>query len=84
MRSQKFAADISFSKYFLGFGFPKRIVHDQGKEFDNILFKHLSETTDVKPSRTTPYHPTGNGLCERMNRTIFNLLRTLSTNFKID
>ena len=69
----RFAADILFNKYFLEFGFPKRILQSQGKEFDNKLFKRLSEITGVKPSRTTPYHPMGNGLCERMNQTLLNI-----------
>ena len=81
-KSGRAAADILFNKYFLDFGFPKRILHDQGKEFDNKLFQRLSEITGIKPSRTTPYHPMGNGLCERMNRTILNMLKTLPKSFK--
>ena len=75
IKSGRAAADLLFNKYFLGFGFRKRILHDQGKEFNNKLFKHLSEITSVKPSQTTPYHPMGDGLCERMNRAI-NMLKT--------
>ena len=81
-KSGRAAADLLFDKYFLDFGFPKRILHDQGKQFDNKLFKRLSEITGVKPSRATPYHTMGNGLCERRNRTIINMLKTLPTGFK--
>ena len=83
-KSGKFAADMLFNKYFLELGFPKGILHDQGKEFDNILFKRLSEITEVIPSRTTPYHLMGNRLCERMNQKLLNMLKTLPTNFKTD
>ena len=34
-KSGRAAADLLVNKYFLDFGFPKRILHDQGKEFDN-------------------------------------------------
>ena len=76
-KSPRAADDSLFNKYFLDFGYPKRILHDQGKELSNKLFKQLAEITSIKPSRTTPYHPMGNGLCERMNWTIINLLKTL-------
>lgn len=53
------AAHILFNKYFLEFRFPKRILHGQGKEFDNKLFNCLTKITGVKSSRTTPYQPMG-------------------------
>ena len=44
--------------------------------------KELYEITDVMKSRATPYHPIGNGLCERFNRTLIKMLETLQPDQK--
>ena len=36
----------------------------------------------VKKSRTTPYHPQGNGQCESVNQTLLNMLGTLEDDKK--
>ena len=41
------------------------------------ILSELCEAFSVTKSRTTPYHPMGDGLVERMNRSILNLLRDL-------
>ena len=83
-KSTKAAADKLFNQYIMQFGFPERIHHDQGGEFTSRLFKELQRMTGIVPSKTTPYHPEGNGQVERLNRTICNMLKAMSEVAKRD
>lgn len=59
------------------FGCPERILTDQGAAFESQLLKQLCEMYGCVKSRTTPYHPQGNGACERLNQTLISLLSSL-------
>lgn len=83
-KSGKAVADKIFNDYALKFGFPTRIHHDQGGEFGNQLFSQLSKYCSVAGSRTTPYHPQGNGQVERFNRTLIQMLKTLTDKDKMN
>ena len=58
------------------------IHHDCGREFNNSLFTKLHQLCDIKSSKTTPYHPSGDGQTKLMNRTIISMLKTLNENQK--
>ena len=80
--SSRAAADKIFNNFILQYGFPERIHHDMGQEFNSNLFKHLHSLTKIKMSNTTPYHPQGDGQVERLNRTLINMLKSIPENEK--
>ena len=60
------------------FKIPSRVMSDNGKEFVGHDFVEMLAEFGIKHTLTTPYHPSSNGLVERTNRTIAELLRNLS------
>ena len=59
-------------------GPPKQLHSDQGQNFESHILSELCKAFQVTKSHTTPYHPMGDGLVERMNRSLLNLLRTFT------
>ena len=52
-----------WDNFFVHYGFPEKIVSDQGHNFESLLISELCELTQIKKLRTTPYRPDGNGSC---------------------
>ena len=57
--------------------FPKKILTDQGCNFESQLVADLCELMGVQKKQTSLYHPQTNGQCERFNSTLINMLGTL-------
>ena len=64
-------------KFIVHYGFPEKILSDQGHNFESDLLKELCEIVQVKKIRTSGYHPQMNGQCKSFNATLINMLGTL-------
>ncbi len=59
----KVVAHQLWHNFFCVYGFPGRIHSDRGANFESALIAELLNVAGVQKSRTTPYHPMGNGAC---------------------
>ena len=64
-------------RVFCYFGLSEQVHTDQGTQFEGELLTELCSRWHISKSRTTPYHPQGNGVVERGNRTLGDTLRTM-------
>ena len=71
-------ADAFIKIWITRFGSPRRIITDQGPQFESNLFKSLIKHLGIAHFHTTPYHPQANGLLERFHRTMKTSLRILA------
>jgi len=72
-------AKLFIENWIARFGVPKRVITDQGKQFESQLFAEILKKLGTQRLRTTAYHPQSNGLVERFHRTLKSSLRCLST-----
>ena len=49
----------------LRYGVPFQILTNEGAEFESMLFTRRTKLKGIEKTRTTSYHPNGNGWIER-------------------
>lgn len=61
-------------KVFAYFGMPRILHSDQGRNFESSLLRQTLLFVGISKSRTTAYHPQGDGMVERFNRSLLQML----------
>ena len=63
---------------FARLGIPKTVLSDRGSQFVSDVMKETMKLMGIEQRFTTPYHPETNGLTERVNGVIKNLLKKVA------
>ena len=77
-------AKLLWNNFILHYGFPSKIITDQGQNFESELIENLCQIAGVQKLRTSPYHPQTNEQCKHFNGTLLNMLGTLTPEQKKD
>jgi transposase InsO family protein len=56
------------------FGTPEQFLTDNGSIFTGHVMQEIHRQLEVKSIKTSPYHPQTNGLTERFNKTLVDML----------
>jgi len=62
------------------FGCPASIHSDQGTSFESAIFRELCQILEIRKTRTSARNPKGNGQCERIHRTVLQMIRAYLKN----
>ncbi len=68
-------ADCIINQWIAHHGIPIRIHCDNASEFRGHVISQLKKMLSMKGTFTVPYRSQSNGLCERMNQTIENIIK---------
>ena len=71
------------STLFRLFGQPLYVHSDRGASFLSKKFKQFLTERGITSSKSTPYHPTGNSQCERINQIVWKTVRLLLRTYQL-
>ena len=63
-------ARVLYNEYFSVFGFPQKLMSDQGTGFTSKVIAAMCSLLGIEKIQTTPYHPQSNGSAERVHQTL--------------
>ena len=66
-----------WDQFLVHYGWPTKILTDQGKSFENQLIREMCSLAQVQKLQTTPCRSQTNGSCEHFNYTLMSMLGTL-------
>ncbi|VDH94525.1 Hypothetical predicted protein [Mytilus galloprovincialis] len=69
-------AEKLVNEFVSRFGIPLEIHTDQGTNFQSNLFQELCRLLDIHKTKSTPFHPSSNGLIEKFNQTLGKMIKS--------
>ena len=70
---------VLVEEFVARFGIPRQIHSDQGRNFESKVFQEMCKSLGMDKTRTMPLHPQSDGMVERFNRTIEEMLSKFVT-----
>ena len=70
-------ARVLYNNFFSIFGFPQKLLSDQGTEFTGDVIAAMCKLLGIEKIRTTPYHLQTNGSAERVHQTLQRMIGKL-------
>ncbi len=71
-------------EWIIANGKPKKVIHDNGKQFTSKIFKHFLEHNDIKNKPIPNFYPQLQGKVEAYNKIVKNEFLLIEDIFDID
>ena len=69
-------AEKIVNEFISRFGIPLSIHTDQGNMFEADLFQECCIILQTEKTRSSPRHPSGNGMIQRFNQTLIQMIKS--------
>ena len=68
---------VLYNEYFSVFGFPQRLMSDQGTGFTSKVIEAMCSFPEIEKIRMMPHHPQCNGSAKRVHQTLWRMIGKL-------